>query len=111
MQQRQPTRLNRNKILNRYTFTIPFKMINYLKSTITTIYTPVQLILRILFKSHWVIIFLNEVLDGALTTLSGKEFQGVTTLEPQKYFLASVLQCNFVSFRLCLLVVVMLMEY
>ena len=51
-----------------------------------TIYTPVQLILRNLFKSHWIIIFLNEVLDGALIALSGKEFQGVTTLEPQKYF-------------------------
>src|SRR3989442_741370 len=86
-------------------------MMNNLKSIAKTIYTPVQLILRILFKSHWVIIFLNEVLGGALTALSGKEFQGVTTLEPQKYFLASVLQCNLISFRLCSVVILKFMEY
>src|SRR4051812_23211898 len=86
-------------------------MINNLKSAVKTIYTPIQLILRNLFKSHWVIIFLNEALEGALTALSGKEFQGVTTLEPQKYFLASVLQCNLISFRLCPLVILEFMEY
>src|SRR2546425_7611418 len=76
-----------------------------------SVYAPVQLVLRNLLKSHWLIIFLNEALDGALTVLSGKEFQGVTTLKLQKCLLASVLQCNLISFRLCPLVTVLFIAY
>src|SRR3989442_228432 len=71
VQQCRPVRdgLNRNKGIEPVHNYDTIKNDKQFKVTVKTIYTPDKLILRNLFKSHWVIIFLNEVLDGALTTL------------------------------------------
>ena len=86
------TQLN---VFNIFTFTATLKYTNFaifFKIRLLTRSINVM-IFRYLVKSYLYFIFLKKALDSTFAVVSGKEFQGITTLEHQKCFLVSVLQC------------------